>query len=458
MSRSVAKRRFYRYPRKYRYLNAWALDFWDVMYYLAEIGEGEFTVTAREVARLMAGCEDARRLEVARQAFVRHRRQAVAEGELLDLTPEEGLVEEVPLDPRDGPSQITHRVGPKAFYRLAVPGWEDLRRGVILKPTAYVELGWPAVLETAMARRLLNFFLSRPWRGRDDPARAATDGRSAEAWLAEFTARHRSATGKTPSRKGVRRALDLLRDYRLLVETPGGLAFDPERLLWPPGWADEDTLLAFQAEDPLRAERAVELLRLARLPWRDLSRVFRDLPRFAGEEAYRVLREKAYGWREEPNVPAKWSRIVRSARAALREMEGGRLRRLSSGPLVADFALGEAHRVPVRFSEDPGCLQVVSMNLAVHLVARDWALRAAMTRGPEERRVEVWLEDRWGEVVPGSAWARRVRSDLGEGWWGADLAAAAARLPSLTGLTFVARCERIAPWCKVTARVVLKVR
>jgi len=457
MPTSVTEGHFYRYPKKRRYLSARALDFWDAVHYLAEKGGGEFVVTVPEIARLMAGSGDERCLEAARQAFVRLRRQAVAGGELLDLTSAGGLVEESPLDPRDGLPRVTHRVGPGAFYHLALPNWDGLRQGVIIKPFSYVEFGWAAVLGTALARRMINFFLSRSWRGRDDPKRRDADIRSTQGWTSEFIARHSAATGKSPSRRGVKAALELLRGYGLLVEREAGLEFHWQRLLWPPEAVDEASLADCRNKDPLRAAQAEELLRLARLPWRDLARVFRDLARFDGG-AYRVLRGKAYGWREEPDSPAKWSRIVRSARAALREMEGQRLRRIASESLVADLAWGEEHRLSVGFSQELGRLQVVSMHLAVRLVARDWALRAAPTQRVEESQVEVWLESRWGERVAGSEWRGRVRSDLGELCWSADLSAAAAILPSLSGMTLVVRGDRPTPWCKVTARLVVSVR
>ncbi|MCP4425139.1 MAG: hypothetical protein GY803_11645 [Chloroflexi bacterium] len=223
----------YLLPKRHLYSSKkWEINFWDVLYYLAAQHNGSFRVTARDVARLMSGGGTSAQQEIARQSFVQLRQQAVKNGELHDNTPEEGWSYEYVGDTSAAGYRRTHRMGERSFYHLAIPGYAEMKRGVILKPVGYIRHGWIRRVEPGLAKQVLNFLLSRPRRQFDIRNPERLDARPLADWAKEFAAR-RKKDGRSVRVARVQKALSSLVDLGLLQACARGYWLDTARLQHP---------------------------------------------------------------------------------------------------------------------------------------------------------------------------------------------------------------------------------
>lgn len=221
---------FYPYPRSLLYCTEWELNFWDALYSLAA-QHYPLRVTAREVARWMAGETAPKRLETARQYFIKLRQQSIESGLLIDETPTDLLAEETIIHQENVTRRWTHRRGEASFYHLRLPPLEnsDGGRGLIHKPEGYTRFGWIARVQPVLVKQALNFLLARPH------LQQPKDGaRPLENLISEFGARRYSAIRHKTNTTQAWQAFEKLIELGLLHTTESGSYLDWRVLQRPP--------------------------------------------------------------------------------------------------------------------------------------------------------------------------------------------------------------------------------
>jgi len=461
VNKSWPDRSSYPIPRRYLFASEWEMNFWDVVWYLAAMGSGEFQVTMTEITRLMSGLPryDRQACRVARGYFVRLRRQAVAQEELLDLTPPQATTEEW----QEGEAVLrrTHRVGRESFYRLVIPNYEEQsRRGCILKPAGYVAHGWLRVVEPAIPKRVLNFFFLQPWRDDDDPARPQ-DAHPREHWLRKILRRAEEELGVTLRRDKVETAIDLLLGWRILREGEGEIALDRSVFARPPVEVSDlaSAVAAYRAEDQERARLTERLILRGGLPAADYPRVYAALGEFDTPEMQNLLRGSVLAQRGTP-VAGRWQRALKGARKMYKEKLRSQSRqrekpqRLRSNRVRVAFDLGLPQRRELQFDERVDDAVVVSARLVLRVLVADWKLRSGEV---ESLTLEIELRDGRGQPVPGTVLSLGVRSDWETVSRRIDFSSAAQGMPDLRRFELVVRVGRVVSWAKLHAYLELGV-
>ncbi len=226
---------YYPFPFCYRYLPKTALDFWDVVYYLAARRGAAFTTTMKEVCALMTGNAshvDPRKHEAARRAFMAHWKRAVHQG---------AMAEETELDELAFDSQGTDESGDRYTYRGAGRSYHfrlldyPSSGSYLLKPCGYVERGWIADVQPAFPKRMLNFALSLPKGGGAGPLGG---GHSASFLIREFRREVWEEAAILANYRAASTALQWLVGLGLLVKRNGLYLLEEAAFGWDsPTWS-----------------------------------------------------------------------------------------------------------------------------------------------------------------------------------------------------------------------------
>ncbi len=416
MPRPPYARGCYAIPIRFLYGTAAEINFWDVVYFQAHQGEGEFDTSTQELVE---------RVGISRQMIGRLRRQAVEHGELIeDLSWVSG-----------------HR------FVLRVPDFERLRKGVIWKPLGYVRNGWHHIVTPAIPKRVLNLYLQQP---RQQVYNLGPQYIAAKCKRRYLQSDERAVTPLNLADVG--KALRLL--MRLGLLTPEGDGF---RLEWqafnrsapddvPPFNAPDprESALFRQAADtdPGRAERALEILETGRYRMEaHFSDIFRDLA-YVRREDYQLLKAKAHRRRNRPPNPNRWRNTWKAFQYELErrsaEIQGPKqtLGLEGTRPSVCQLGLNLD--------------QIAGDVLAVRLVSRvEWPWHIETGRSGEPTvKLNLSLDDDLlfaRAVEPGDA---EVRYNLHpEAWPGAT-----------AQLTLAARCDRPLPSVRVEAWLEARIR
>jgi len=434
----------YPIPRRYLFAGEWEMNFWDVVWYLAAAGQGVFQTTTPQVTRLMSGLAryDKSACRVARGYFVRLRRRAVEQGELLDLTPADALAEE--WGQENPTPHYTHRVGREAFYRLALPDYPNgARQDYALKPAGYVAHGWLRAVQPAIPKRVLNFFfLAAPGH---------TLRHSREHWLERIQAWSEEECGATLRKDKVEEALDLLLGLRALGAFDDGIALDRSVFAHTPEQAHELASLtaSLSAQDPERAALAGQLVTQGGLALSDLARVYAALAEFDGPTERDLLREAVLAQQGSP-ATGRWARALKAARekrdAPARRRQNPQKLRSSRAKIT--FDLGLPQRRTLQFDASVDQAVVVSARLVLRAYVADWKVWG----GPVERlALNLTLFDSRGQAVPGADLTLTVRSDWETASRSVDLSAAVQGLPDLREFELLVKAERAVRWVKLHA-------
>jgi hypothetical protein len=270
----------YAIPIHFLYGTAAEINFWDVICYRAHETGGAFDTSTEELAEQMG---------LSRQMIGQLRRKGVERGELI----------------------VDHSWDSGRRFFLRFPGFDRLTRGVVWKPLGYVRNGWHRVVTPAIPKRVLNLYLQQP---RQRVYRLDV------AYIANKCKRRFPDTSPQPQEP--LNLADVGKALRLLVRL--GL-LEPEETGFRIDWAAfnqsaQTVALSFVAPDshehplfrnvvaadPIRAERALELLEIGQYDWEThFADIFRDLT-FLHDDDYPLLKAKAHRYRNRPPSPNRW--------------------------------------------------------------------------------------------------------------------------------------------------------
>jgi hypothetical protein len=405
----------YAIPIRFLYGTAAEINFWDVVYFWAHEAGGSFDTSTKELVEQVG---------ISRQMIGRLRQQAVERGE---------LVEDV--------SWVSGR-----RFVLRVPGFDQLKKGVIWKPLGYVRNGWHHVVTPAIPKRVLNLYLQQPRRQvyRLDPKYiAAKCKRRFPGGKAQPAAPLNSAD--------VGKALRLLVQLGLLIPEGDGFRIDWETFNRPaPAEAS-----SFDAPDPResplfgeaaavdhsRAERALELLETGHYRMEaHFSDIFRDLA-YVRSDDYPLLKAKVYRRRNRPPGSKRWRNTWKAFQYELK-------RRVAEirGPKGVLYLEEATSSCPLALDLD----QVTGCVLAVRMVSRaewPWHLEADLSDDLAVR-LKLCSDDRVLFARTIRVGDAEVRHTLHPDEW-----------PDPTApLTLVARCTRPLPGVHVEAWLEARLR
>ena len=270
----------YAVPIRFLYGTAAEINFWDVVYFRARAGGGEFDTSTGELVEQMG---------LSRQMMGRLRREAVERGELV---------------------QDVSWVSGRRFV-LRAPDFDRLTKGVVWKPLGYVRNGWHRIVTPAIPKRVLNLYLQQPRQRvyRLDPAYVAA--KCKRRFLHNET---RSAAPLNSADVG--KALRLLVRLGLLTPDGDGFCIDWDTFDRPaptdapsfqaPDTREHSSFVASAAINPERAERTLELLNTGHYDVDiHFADIFRDLAYVRGSD-YALLKAKVHRHRNRPPGPNRW--------------------------------------------------------------------------------------------------------------------------------------------------------
>lgn len=271
-------------PLAHRYGSEWEMNFWDAIYYLAAHRGLPLGVTARTVATLMAGgVLDEERYIAVRHHFMRYWKEAVQAGWLIERTPSHQKAVKI----NTGTLRYSYR-GSKRLYHFDLAK-DSLGQGYLLKPRGYIENGWLGAISGVYPKRLLNFLLSQsPWPQVYPLA----------ALINDFRIQLKETADLSSHPDLILEALDQLQRLNLIICTDGHCQLNlsslaappPGRLIQAAGLAFQADWLTAQVEDPVRAQLALNVLKLSHWPQSHFWRVYRDLANLDNRHLEQVRR------------------------------------------------------------------------------------------------------------------------------------------------------------------------
>jgi hypothetical protein len=401
----------YPIPIRFLYGTAAEINFWDVIYYRSYAGGGSFETSTQELSEQTG---------LTRQMVGKLRQAAIEHSELIE----------------DVSFTSGHR------FHVRIPNFDQLRKGIIWKPLGYIEGGWQHIVTPAIPKRVLNLYLQQP---RQRVYRLDLRYIVAKCQR-HFLYRQHQPIGPLNT-ADVSNALRVLIQLGLFVPEGDGLRID-----WPtftrtapaalPQLATVDPrehwlFVESYALDPIRAERALELL-LAGNYEIDVhfADIFRDLAYIHREDDYHLLRKKVYTRRSRLPGPNRWKETWR--------VFHNDLKRRSSEirfPKVT-LNLGEAARLDTPLVAAPlQSTQPVSAVVMVARVERSWYVQDATPI-----HLEVAAFDRILFTHSIGVGDGEMRFSLPSDRWAA----------ALTELTLRARSEQLLPGVQVEAWVEAK--
>ena len=367
----------YAVPIRFLYGTAAEINFWDVVYFRARDGGGEFDTSTGELVEQMG---------LSRQMMGRLRREAVERGELV---------------------QDVSWVSGRRFV-LRAPDFDRLTKGVVWKPLGYVRNGWHRIVTPAIPKRVLNLYLQQPRQRvyRLDPAYVAA--KCKRRFLHNET---RSAAPLNSADVG--KALRLLVRLGLLTPDGDGFCIDWDTFDRPaptdapsfqaPDTREHSSFVASAAVNLERAERALELLNTGHYDVDiHFADIFRDLAYVRGSD-YALLKAKVHRHRNRPPGPNRWRDTWRAFQYELKR----RVAEIRSAKSV--LHLGEATCSDCSLALP--LAQVAGRVLAVRMVSRverPWYSRQA-DPAISAVRLELWSGDRMlfaRTVAPGDSEVR----------------------------------------------------
>ncbi len=405
----------YAVPIRFLYGTAAEINFWDVVYFRAHEGGGEFDTSTKELVEQMG---------ISRQMVGQLRRKAVERGELIE----------------DVSWASGHR------FVLRVPDFERLSKGIVWKPLGYMRNGWHRVVTPAIPKRVLNLYLQQPRQRvyRLDPAYIAA--KCKRRFLLRNENRRTESRSITPLNSAdVGKALRLLMQVGLLVPDGDGFRIGWDTFNQPapatgpsfesPDPREHPLFAECAAIDIKRAERALELLNTGHYNIEThLPGIFRDLA-YVRSSDYVLLKAKVYRRRNRSPGPNRWCDTWKAFQYELKR----RVAELRGPKSVMYLGQGTFSDSPLALTLDRGAGRV----LAVRMVSRvEWPWHFEPAASPA---TAVQLELRAGERV---LFARAVGPDDAEvrytlhsdEWPGLD-----------TSLALAAWCDRPLPHVHVEA-------
>ncbi len=393
----------YAVPIRFLYGTAAEINFWDVVYFRAHGGGGEFDTLTKELVEQTG---------LSRQMVGQLRRKAAARGELIEDVSWAG----------------GHR------FVLRIPSFAELGKGHIWKPLGYVGNGWHHTVSPAIPRRVLNLYLQQP-RQRIyhlDPGYIA-----AKCKRRYLYGKARSVAPLNSADVG--KALRLLVRLGLLLPDGDGfrIAWDtfnqPAPTIGPsfdaPDPREQPVFSELAAVDSRRADLALELLDTGHYDLElHLADIFRDLA-YVRSDDYVLLKAKAYRHRNRPPGPNRWRDTWRAFQYELRRRVS-EIRGPKSILYLGDTAFVDSP-LTLDLDQDAGCV------LAVRMVSRvEWPWHFdRMDPLDSDVRLELRSGDRTlfaRAVAPSDA---EVRYSLHPKEW---------RAPGAS-FTLAARCDRPLP-------------
>jgi hypothetical protein len=361
----------YAVPIRFLYGTAAEINFWDVIYYRAHETGGAFDTSTKELAE-QAG--------LSRQMFGQLHRKAVEQSELV----------------------VDHSWDSGRRFFLRVPDFDRLTKGVIWKPLGYVRNGWHRVVTPAIPKRVLNLYLQQP---RQRVYHLDT------TYIASKCKRYLPGTSPQPQEPlnlaDVGKALRLLVRLGLLESEETGFRIDWAAFHQPartvalpfaaPGPHEHPLFRNAVAADPIRAERALELLEIGQYDGEThFADIFRDLS-FLHDDDYPLLKAKVHRYRNRPPGPNRWRDTWKAFQYELKRRVA--TVRASKSILSLDKLTFAALPLKLDVGQAPG--QVFDMRI-VSRVEWPWYL---------QERTVVELELRSGDTV---FWTRSVGACDGE--------------------------------------------
>ncbi len=343
---------YYYIPLSRRYGNEWEMNFWDAIYYLATHRGLPIQVTTRTVATLMNGQPLTNsRYATVRHHFMRYWKKAVAQGWLLEKTPNSQKAEKI----NTGTLRYSYR-STKRIYIFDLPGCAT-GPGVasyIAKPRGYIENNWLRVLKGVYPKRLLNFLLGKlqPSYNVDSQPTAPY---TPNALLREFCLQLAQEKKVSVHAGLAAQALDFLGQLKL-VDCANGLC----RLNWPAFATLPDTetdtktgqlvyqadWLTAQVENARCAEAALDILHLGQWPPLLFWRIYSDIARLDAAKIELIRRRLSISSTNQP----KWAHLLHQMNQAEHPPHPPKM--IKSNVAHFDFAHQPVWRVPLNLAEE----------------------------------------------------------------------------------------------------------